>query len=49
MELRDWQTHLEKHFKKLREDRSTIAFDRPIFALEHGLDYNELKDLFSAV
>ncbi len=49
MELRDWQAHLEKHFRELREDRSTIAFDQPIFGLEHGLDYNELEDLFSAV
>jgi hypothetical protein len=49
MELRDWHFRLEKHFKELREDRSTIGPDQPIFGLEHGLGSNELRDLSNTI
>ena len=49
MNLGDWQTLLEKHFKHLRSVRSEKFGDKPIFALEHGLDEAELAALTSAI
>jgi hypothetical protein len=38
----DWQARLERHFGALAERRSS---GRAVFALEHGLDADELADL----
>ena len=40
---------LERHFKQLRNDRWQRFGDKPIFALEHGLDEGGLADLTSAI
>lgn len=49
MELSDWHIRLDKHFEQLRKDRSRIVLDRPIFALEHGLNIAETRDLSLAI
>lgn len=49
MELRDWHVRLGEHFKQLRQDRSRIAPDHPIFGLEHDLDLDQRKDLSGAI
>ncbi len=49
MELGEWHNRLEKHFDRLGRDRSTIAPDRPIYGLEHGLGQDELKSLFRTI
>ena len=47
MNLNEWQSRLEKHFVELRLERSKSLGDKPIFALEHGLDAKDLTDLTS--
>ena len=43
--LATWQERLQKHFEDLRRARSATVGDKPIFALEHGLDTAALNDL----
>lgn len=40
-----WQERLTAHFRALRRQRSEVAGDRPIFALEHGLTSTEVDEL----
>ena len=49
MDLDSWQARLAKHFSQLREDRNATSGDKPIFALEHGLDSAEVQALTAAV
>ena len=41
--LDQWQARLERRFASLAEKRAGSGF--PIFALEHGLDQNELAEI----
>jgi hypothetical protein len=43
--LTEWQGRLERHFGELRRERSAAVGDKPLFALEHGLDAYELQSL----
>jgi hypothetical protein len=45
VELGAWQDHLDRNYALLRKERSSLAPDRPIFALEHGLDIDQRADL----
>ena len=49
MDLDSWQARLAKHFSQLREDRNATWGDKPIFALEHGLEPAEVQALSAAV
>jgi len=49
MTLTEWQRTLHEHFEALRRRRSAISGDRPIFALEHGLDAGQRLDLEAEV
>ena len=49
MELRDWQQRLACHFNALRGIKNQIAEGFPIFALEHGLDSQEIYSLETAL
>lgn len=49
MGLAQWQGHLAQHFAQLRTARTAAVGDRPIFALEHGLDGTEAKALASEI
>ena len=49
MDLTDWQSRLEEHFSALRARRSTEVGEAPIFALEHGLDEQEVTEVAAAV
>ena len=43
MDLRDWHSRLKEHFSNLRARRSDeVGEQQPIFALEHGLDEQEI-------
>lgn len=48
MILREWHEFLDGHFKALHEKRRGQA-ERPVFALEHGLEGAQLTDLARAV
>jgi len=43
--LKNWQERLEEHFARLAATRA--ASDLPLFALEHGLDEDELRQIGS--
>jgi hypothetical protein len=43
MKLRDWQAHLETHFSALSKQRENKNL--PIFAFEHGLNEEQLRDI----
>ena len=45
MSLIEWQTRLNEHFAALTHKRAASGTPLPIFALEHGLDPDELKEL----
>jgi hypothetical protein len=45
MTLNGWQDRLLAHFKDLRATILSQGTERPIFALEHGLNENESQDL----
>src|SRR5689334_18073445 len=46
MMLTTWQRRFHTHFEGLRRARSaTVGGDKPIFALEHGLDTADLQAL----
>ena len=49
MDLASWHARLTQHFSQLREVRHATGGDRPIFALEHGLEAEERKALAGAV
>ncbi|QEG36234.1 hypothetical protein [Bythopirellula goksoeyrii] len=49
MELVDWHIYLENHYACLRSARTLLSPDRPIFALEHGLDKDQRTDLATAI
>ena len=49
MDLAAWHTHLAQHFSQLRQIRHATWADRPIFALEHGLEAAEVQALATAV
>lgn len=49
MDLDNYQSNLETHFKHLMCYRSKKAPDRPVFGLEHGLDESALADLCSGI
>ena len=46
MDLRDWNTKLYKHFNELRRARPV---DKPVFALEHGLNHEDVAALESDI
>jgi hypothetical protein len=45
MPLEKWQECLQRHFTELAGARAKSEF--PIFALEHGLEQNELDEIAS--
>ncbi len=45
MTLAAWQERLHEHFEALRRTRSASVGDKPIFALEHGLEVAEVETL----
>lgn len=47
--LDHWQQRLANHFKELASSRSGVVENRPVFALEHGLDASERDALASAI
>jgi hypothetical protein len=49
MDLAGWQERLVRHFSQMRMTRQATGGDRPIFALEHGLDPPEAQALAEAV
>ncbi|RJR32321.1 MAG: hypothetical protein C4576_30675 [Desulfobacteraceae bacterium] len=49
VDLGKWQARLFRHFTELRQFRSSKAVDRPIFALEHGLDHAEVEALAETI
>ena len=49
MDLTSWHARLAQHFSQLREVRHATWGDRPIFALEHGLEADEVKAVAAAV
>ena len=49
MNLRDWNSLLERHFEELRRHRVAAVGDKPIFVLEHGLGTRELQDLTTEI
>ena len=49
MTLTDWQDRLQQHFEALRRQRTAVAGEKPVFALEHGLKSDELFQLAALV
>ena len=49
MDLASWHARLAQHFSQLREVRHATWRDRPIFALEHGLEAAEMQAVAAAV
>ena len=49
MDLASWHARLAQHFSQLREVRRDTRGDRPIFALEHGLEAAEVQAVAAAV
>src|SRR5262245_34054869 len=45
MTLAEWERRLQQHFADLRRGRLASVGNKPLFALEHGLDPNQLPDL----
>jgi hypothetical protein len=43
--LTAWQERFQKHFESLRRTRSASIGDKPVFALEHGLEPADLQAL----
>ena len=42
MTLNDWQTRFESHFSKLRDERRNSAAHPTVYALEHGMDADQV-------
>ena len=49
MTLSALEDRLQAHFLELRRTRSALAGEKPLFALEHGLNSDELASLHKAV
>lgn len=49
MDLRDWHNGLDEHFSALCARRSAEDGEQPVFALEHGLDEQEVGEVAAAV
>ena len=49
LDLGAWQQRLDTHFTELAARRKVTFPERPIFALEHGLDQTETDSLFAAL
>jgi hypothetical protein len=49
MNLAEWQSKLEDHFGRLRQDRTKTAGQSPIFALEHGLTVAQIEELADSI
>jgi len=49
MTLSEWQSRLREHFEELRRVRSARVGDKPIFALEHGLEAADREALTVAI
>ena len=49
MDLARWHTRLAEHFRQLRTTRQAGGGDRPVFALEHGLNGTEVDELATAI
>ncbi len=49
MDLQNWQIRLDVHFGALRARRSAEVGEEPIFALEHGLNEQEIDAVSAAV
>lgn len=49
MGLDSWQTLLSEHFGELHQRRTRSGLDKPVFALEHGLDSSQLEAIASYV
>ena len=47
--LNNWETRLTNHFAELRQDRAPNKKKQPIFALEHGLNKQEIQELERAL
>lgn len=47
--LDDWQERLARHFGQLRDARVAAGGDHPVFALEHGLETDDIKALVTAL
>jgi hypothetical protein len=48
-DLRYWSDRLQSHFSDLRAERDRSAEGAPIFALEHGLDHEDISALRSLI
>ena len=48
-DLASWNGRLAQHFAQLRAARQATGGDRPIFALEHGLEAGEVKAVAATV
>lgn len=42
MTLNEWQTRFESHFSQLRDERSNSAAHSAVYALEHGMDADQI-------
>ena len=49
VDLASWDARFAQHFSQLRDDRHAAWNDRPIFALEHGLEAAEVQAVAAAV
>jgi len=49
MDLNQWNAKLKDHFISLHDKKQKQSNQARVFALEHGLDKDEILDLFSAV
>ena len=49
LDLASWHSRLAQHFSQLHEVRYATRGDRPIFALEHGLEAAEVQAVAAAV
>jgi hypothetical protein len=45
MTLGDWQNRLQQNFGALRRQRTAAVGEKPVFALEHGLNSDEFTEL----
>jgi len=49
MDLIQWQSRLDKHFRTLREQRTDDLGEQPVFALEHDLGKSEIESVSNAL
>ncbi len=48
-DLKYWSNRLEEHFSELRAERDRLTDSAPIFALEHGLQNDEIASLANLI